>query len=332
MISITVNTSTSSSISLKGFYTAAFIGRNISASRTTIVQSLQDCIDAGWDETTEAYEWAKVALSQSPRMSNLILRTILDGETVADAIDAEPLNALYICIEEIDLAHKQQLAAYVRGSSYLAFIGSVVDETASFINNPNIVYIHKSLHDDNYIQIDSDDFTDDVALDSEETPTSQYSEVAWVSRFGSQQPSSVEWLNKPLSSVKISPLPAPPLSNYYATVYDTNVATGSGKTMSGEWIDHAVFIKWLEITLRSQVFGLLYEQPKLSYTAADKELLLNKVRYVLSVGEKLGGITSRYEAFIVSEQREQRNIIIGFKAQLLNGINSVEDIQGTITA
>jgi len=71
---------------------------------------------------------------------------------------------------------------------------------------------------------------------------------------------------------------------------------------------------------------------KVTYSTADKQLLVNRVLYVLSIGEKLGGITNKYEAFIIEEQRQDRNIIIGFKAQLLNGINSVDGIQGTITA
>jgi hypothetical protein len=337
MINITINTNTPNSTSLSGFYTAAFICRppagEFTPSRTSTVTSLQDCIDAGFDETTEVYEWLKVGLSQSPRMSQFIIRLMLDGESVSDALDAEHLNVLYLCIEDIDLVHKKQLADYVYGSGYLALISCVDDNTLDFADNPNVIYIHKAMYDENYIQLDSDEFPDEsVATDTETTPTAQYPEAAWVSRFGSQQPASIEWLNKPLTAVMPPPTTPPASSNYYGVVYDTLVATGSGKTMSGEWIDQTVFLKWLEISLRSQIFSLLHDKAKVSFTVADKEMLLNKVRYVLSVGEKLGGISRKYEAYIVAEQREQRNIIIGFKAQLLNGINSVEDIQGTITA
>jgi hypothetical protein len=172
----------------------------------------------------------------------------------------------------------------------------------------------------------------DYEFDNETTPTAQYPEAAWVSRFGSQQPASVVWLHKPLTSVVKPPSIAPIQASYYGTMYDSDVVLGSSKTMNDEWIDQAVFIKWLEMTLQRQVFGLLVENAKVAFTTAGRELLLNRVRSVLSVGVKLGGLTDKYEAYIISEQREQRNIVIGFKAQLLNALNSVEDIQGTITA
>jgi hypothetical protein len=331
MINITINSSSPSAISTLGMYRAIFLARSTTQNRDSTVTNLQDCIDAGWDESTEAYEFCKVVFAQNPRISEVVIRSIYDNETITEVMDAQKVNCLYIAMEDFDNESKQSLASFVEYSDYIYVTSSSVDITNLFTDNPNVIYIHKAEYDSTYIQDDSG-FQFNLALDSETTPTKQYPEAAWISRFGSQQPASILWLNKPLVQVVKPNTVGPSLSNYYSTIYDSDVATGSGKTMSGEWIDTLVFTKWLSITLRNQLFDLLCTMPKISYTTADKQILVNRVLYVLSIGEKLGGLTGKYEAFVIEEQRQSRNIKLGFKAQLLNGINSFDDIQGTITA
>lgn len=331
MINITISAEQSTARTVSGFYRVMFLAQATTQSRDTLVTTLQECIDAGWLENSEAFEFCRVAFAQEPRMNEVVIRSIYDGESIKTVMESKPFDCLYIALEDFSDAYKSQLATYCKFSSYIYVTSSSVDTTSLFTDNPNVIYIHKAKHDFTFIQDDSG-FQFDFAVDSETTSTEQYPEAAWISRFGCQRPASITWLNKPLIGVVPAPDAGHPLSNYYRPMYDTLVVQGSGKTMSGEWIDNLVFTKWLEFTLRSQVFSLLCENDKIPFNTVGKQLLINRVRYVLSVGVKLGGIADNYEVFVIEEQRTNRNIRIGFKAQLLGVINSVEDIQGTITA
>ena len=160
----------------------------------------------------------------------------------------------------------------------------------------------------------------------------EYQEAAWLGNFGSLFPSKTTWLEKKLVDVDLlSETPnESQLSNYYIKVMDNNVAYGSGKTMSGEWIENQAFIHWLSSAIQKNVFSLLLTKNKIPATTQGAELVIAKLREVLELGIIQDGISS-YDIYDYTLQPNQHNIKIKFKAMLVNSITYVDGIDGEIT-
>ena len=157
-----------------------------------------------------------------------------------------------------------------------------------------------------------------------------YSEAAWMGNFGSLFPSQTTWLYKPLSQVEPYSNEVDITTNYYSTIYEQNVATGSGKTMSGEWIENQAFIYWLQSAIQKNVFSLLINNNKIPATTRGAEQVIIKLREVLELAIKLDGI-SEYQILDYKLSPNQHNIKIKFKAMLVNAINYVNGIEGELT-
>lgn len=157
-----------------------------------------------------------------------------------------------------------------------------------------------------------------------------YSEAAWMGNFGSLFPSQTTWLYKPLSQVEPYSNEVDVTTNYYSTIYEQNVATGSGKTMSGEWIENQAFIYWLQSAIQKNVFSLLINNNKIPATTRGAEQVIIKLREVLELAIKLDGI-SEYQILDYKLSPKQHNISIKFKAMLVNAISYVDGIVGEIT-
>lgn len=157
-----------------------------------------------------------------------------------------------------------------------------------------------------------------------------YSEAAWMGNFGSLFPSQTTWLYKPLSQVEPYSNEVDVTTNYYSTIYEQNVATGSGKTMSGEWIENQAFIYWLQSAIQKNVFSLLINNNKIPATTRGAEQVIIKLREVLELSIKLEGI-SEYQILDYKLSPKQHNISIKFKAMLVNAISYVDGIVGEIT-
>ena len=157
-----------------------------------------------------------------------------------------------------------------------------------------------------------------------------YSEAAWMGNFGSLFPSQTTWLHKPLVKVEPNVDEVDVTTNYYSTIYEQNVATGSGKTMSGEWIENQAFIYWLQSAIQKNVFSLLINNNKIPATTRGAEQVIIKLREVLELAIKLDGI-SEYQILDYKISPKQHNISIKFKAMLVNAISYVDGIVGEIT-
>lgn len=157
-----------------------------------------------------------------------------------------------------------------------------------------------------------------------------YSEAAWMGNFGSLFPSQTTWLYKPLSQVEPYSNEVDVTTNYYSRIYEQNVATGSGKTMSGEWIENQAFIYWLQSAIQKNVFSLLINNNKIPATTRGAEQVIIKLREVLELAIKLDGI-SEYQILDYKLSPKQHNISIKFKAMLVNAISYVDGIVGEIT-
>lgn len=157
-----------------------------------------------------------------------------------------------------------------------------------------------------------------------------YSEAAWMGNFGSLFPSQTTWLYKPLAQVEPYSNDVDVTTNYYSTIYEQNVATGSGKTMSGEWIENQAFIYWLQSAIQKNVFSLLINNNKIPATTRGAEQVIIKLREVLELAIKLDGI-SEYQILDYKLSPKQHNISIKFKAMLVNAISYVDGIVGEIT-
>lgn len=162
---------------------------------------------------------------------------------------------------------------------------------------------------------------------------SDYPEAAWLGRFGSILPSQTTWLHKSLNGVGLveaRSLNSNLLINYYSTIMENNLASGSGKTMSGEWIETQAFIYWLSTAIQKNIFKLLINQPKIPATQKGGQLVVNALRQVLDLAISIDGISS-YTVHDVEIQPQQHNIKIRFKAMLVNAISYVDGIEGELT-
>ena len=153
----------------------------------------------------------------------------------------------------------------------------------------------------------------------------KYPEAAWAAEFGSQSPADV-WINKKLVGVPL-PLIANPESNSLSSTPFGDAVLGSGKTCSGEWIDAVVFENWLNEALKRNIFNVLSTSPKVKNTRDDLEKIKLAVEQVLTVGEKIGGLTNRRRVWI--EGSQERNAVVRFRAQSTSAIQSAI-IDGTL--
>lgn len=153
----------------------------------------------------------------------------------------------------------------------------------------------------------------------------KYPEAAWAAEFGSQSPADV-WINKKLVGVPL-PLIANPESNSLSSTPFGTAVLSSGKTCSGEWIDAVVFENWLNEALKRNIFNVLSTSPKVKNTRDDLEKIKLAVEQVLTVGEKIGGLTNRRRVWI--EGSQERNAVVRFRAQSTSAIQSAI-IDGTL--
>lgn len=155
--------------------------------------------------------------------------------------------------------------------------------------------------------------------------TTAYPEAAWAAEFGSQSPATV-WVNKSLTGIPPTIYVDPSVNNQSSTSFGDAVL-GSGKTCSGEWIDAVVFENWLNEALKRNIFNVLSTSPKVKNTRDDLEKIKLAVEQVLTVGEKIGGLTNRRRVWI--EGSQERNAVVRFRAQSTSAIQSAI-IDGTL--
>jgi hypothetical protein len=76
--------------------------------------------------------------------------------------------------------------------------------------------------------------------------------------------------------------------NIYQTVGGVNI-TQSGIMAGGQYIDITIFIDWLRVTMQTNIFALLVNNPKIPYTDKGLTVVENAVRQTLVQGSDNGG-------------------------------------------
>lgn len=158
----------------------------------------------------------------------------------------------------------------------------------------------------------------------------RYTEAAWLAVNGGKFPSHVDWLYKELTNVETIKTTEPPdLSNYYTTVYEDKVTSGSNKTMNGEWIDNVIFEYWMVSAIQRNIFNLLKSSTKIPATNKGVGQVLLKLQEVLDFSVKENGIND-YTILDTTINRTTRTLETSFKFSQGQSINVVDKIYGLL--
>ena len=184
--------------------------------------------------------------------------------------------------------------------------------------------------------------------------TSDYPEVAVMSRCFTAVPGSETWSLKRLAGVKVDPLTETQFIVLKAKNVNTfekfrNLSlTQTGKVSAGEWIDVIRFRDWLAEEIKVNVLNVLVNNEKVPYTDAGIAIIEGAIRQSLRQGQVNGGIapveydengdknlgytvTVPLAANISANQKATRILEgVSFTARLSGAIHVVE-IRGQLT-
>jgi len=184
--------------------------------------------------------------------------------------------------------------------------------------------------------------------------TSDYPEVAVMSRCFTAVPGSETWSLKRLAGVKVDPLTETQfivLKNKNVNTFERfrNLSlTQTGKVSAGEWIDVIRFRDWLAEEIKVNVLNVLVNNEKVPYTDAGIAIIEGAIRQSLRQGQVNGGIapveydengdknlgytvTVPLAANISANQKATRILEgVSFTARLSGAIHVVE-IRGQLT-
>lgn len=172
----------------------------------------------------------------------------------------------------------------------------------------------------------------------------QWLSAAWLGKMLPTDPGSATWKFKTLAGITVDTLRAAEVaalvakkSNYYTECNGINI-TCEGWAASGTFFDETRFIDWLSARISEGAFKALVDNPKLPYTNAGIEVILNIVRARLSDGIDAGGlsadpapvVTAPSVASIDAADKAARCVPnIKFTATLAGAIHKVQ-IRGTL--
>lgn len=131
----------------------------------------------------------------------------------------------------------------------------------------------------------------------------EYPDAAWLGRVFTLAPGSETWALKALASITPSNLTSTQRQTIYSKggntfeyITDTIALIGvgvngnGGRVAAGEWIDVIRFRDWLKDTIQTNMVQMTINRPKLPYTDAGIQLVVNNLRKSLQEGQNVGGI------------------------------------------
>ena len=126
--------------------------------------------------------------------------------------------------------------------------------------------------------------------------TTDFPEVAVMSRCFTAVPGSETWANKKLAGVKVDPL----TETQFVVLRNKNVntferfrnlsLTQTGKVSAGEWIDVIRFRDWLAEEIKVNVLNVIVNNEKVPYTDSGIAIIEGAIRQSLRQGQVNGGI------------------------------------------
>lgn len=110
--------------------------------------------------------------------------------------------------------------------------------------------------------------------------------------------------------------------NIYETVGGVNI-TQDGWMVGGQFIDITVFVDWLKVTMQTNIYSLLVNNPKVPYTDKGVGIVLNAVLQTLKQGSTDGGTGGLDATTIVTSVVPVANIPANTRAQRILPTNSI---------
>lgn len=172
---------------------------------------------------------------------------------------------------------------------------AVVAYTASLIESRRKIFITASSDTNIYSAASTTDIAavinarnyERTAVLFNETPSS-FPDAAWLGRCLPEDPGSITWKFKTLSSIAASNLTATQRqaildknANVVTTIGGVDI-TENGTMGVGEFIDVIRGVDWIQARLEENIFSRLKNSNKVPYTDAGVEIIANEIRAVLN--------------------------------------------------
>ncbi len=297
--------------------------------------SLQEVLDAGWEEESKMCKAAAAAFMQEskPDMLYIAIRKNVEGtkekvtETVRRAMEMPGWYGLALVDADASEGDYDEVAELIETTEKI-FAFSTQE-----LHNPvtNKVYMRT------------------FGIYSED----EFAHVAWMAKTFSFDPGSETWAFKTLSGVQASEIPARTIReleeerlNCYITCAGRDITQG-GKMVGGEWIDVIRFRDWIKNQMQMKIYELFIRNPKIPYLDSGIALVENQMEAVLASGQRAGGIAdTEYDkdgnpiygyivtvpkaASLTSTQRAERKLKGCYFTARLSGAIHVVELKGNL--
>lgn len=166
------------------------------------------------------------------------------------------------------------------------------------------------------------------------TDEASYPDAAWLGKMLPKEPGTATYSLKALAGITKDELTDTEIAyaeakgaNYYIELGGTGV-TQNGNMAEGEWIDVIVGIDWIEARAEENIFALLVTVPKVPFTNAGIDQIVNPLRQILTQSVDRGiltdfEITTPLSSSFTPAQKQSR---------ILTGIEFTGTLSGAVHA
>lgn len=255
------------------------------------------------------YNSANLAFSQEVRPSMVVVSAgVVDSKYVDMFQDMLNITQgwLWLVSDLRDAAIQEQLAKVVEPTDKY-YVAATHDANAIVAGvETDIASVLKPLqYNQTYVWYD--DAIETVVPDEDPIISPNYTEIALVARCTSGTIGTVQFLVKKLigvgvpASIKTETHQNTLTAKGYTFAANASGAVysyGSGKVVSGEWIDIRLGITWMKIRIRERIFGTISSRDKLGYEADGAAAIEADVRAVLQEAKNIGIIAQDSQIFV----------------------------------
>lgn len=276
----------------------------VTSSRVVTYTNASDMLEDGFTDTDAAYLAVSDAFSQTPRPRYVKIgqKKTADASWAAalTAIAQEDNNWYGLGLTSRVSADILAVAAWAEAAGKL--FGTAVAE-AGAISNSSTTDTPYLLKDGNYYRTFCF-YHADAATD--------FPEIATMARCFAVLPGGETWANKKLAGVSSDKLTETQFlaakgknCNTFEPFRDSVSITQTGKVAAGEWIDVIRFRDWLQEEMQVNIFNLLINRDKVSYTDEGITCIEGEITATLEQGQRRKGIAP-------TEYDEDNNQIPGY--------------------
>lgn len=285
-------------VSQKGFGTALILGQEtekpVGMTERVRVYSTLDSLGGDFASTTQVYKAAQAYFGQSIKPEEVTVGFIEGTESVGDALTAiKDENSDWYAVGMIDTtpANQEALSDYIATDCRIAAIRtSDADSlTTSTANGIGGILFDKNA--DRTMVFYTSNSYDSVALTGDEYP-----EFAYLGRLLPELPGSVTWNFKQLSGITVDNLTdtgrgnlADKNINWYNRFGGVTIAE-QGTMASGTFIDLIRGSDFIQARMEEAIFSRLVNTPKIPFTNAGVDLIVNDMSAVLQRAVEINGI------------------------------------------